>query len=365
MATLQEYKCPCCGGSIGFDSSLQKMKCPYCDTEFEMETLLQYDEDLQSTGAEDSMSWDTTENEWHTGEKENMRYYICKSCGGEIIGDATLAATSCPYCGNPVVMMGQYTGSLKPDYVIPFKLDKKAAKEGFSKHLMNKKFLPAAFKDENHLEDIQGIYVPFWIFDADADASIRFRGTKISHWSDSRFDYTKTSYYSITRTGSIEFSGVPVDGSQKMDDALMESIEPFDYSDMVDFQTAYLAGYLADRYDVDATESVKRANERVKRSTEKAIAGTVQGYASVKTEQSSIALENGKARYVLMPVWVLGTKWNGNDYLFAMNGQTGKFVGNLPYDKKAGRKYFLKHFLIGGGICAAAFTILWFVLNYL
>ena len=130
MAALQEYKCPCCSGKIEFDPSLQKMKCPYCDTEFDMDTLKQYDDALTQDSADD-MSWGSgAGSEWQEGETEGMRVYQCKSCGGEVIGDETLGATSCPYCGNPIVMMGQFAGDLKPDLVIPFKLDKKAAKAG-------------------------------------------------------------------------------------------------------------------------------------------------------------------------------------------------------------------------------------------
>ena len=121
MAALQEYKCPCCGGAISFDSGLQKMKCPYCDTEFEVETLAAYDEVLQNEQADD-MQWEqeTSENDWQEGETDNMRVYVCKSCGGEIVGDETLAATKCPYCDNPIVMMGSFAGNLRPDLVIPF-----------------------------------------------------------------------------------------------------------------------------------------------------------------------------------------------------------------------------------------------------
>ena len=124
MATLQEYKCPCCGGAIAFDSTAQKMVCPYCDTEFEMEALASYDDVLKGETA-DSMEWETKAgNEWTEGETEGLLEYVCKSCGGVIVGEETTGATSCPYCGNPVVMMGQFAGALKPDYVIPFKLDK-------------------------------------------------------------------------------------------------------------------------------------------------------------------------------------------------------------------------------------------------
>ena len=126
---LKEYKCPCCGGAIEFDSSLQKMKCPYCDTEFEMETLAAYDEELKGD-SESTFNWDISPGtEWKEEETGSLYSYICNSCGGEIVGDETLGATHCPFCSNPVIMTGQFSGALKPDMVIPFKLDKKAATE--------------------------------------------------------------------------------------------------------------------------------------------------------------------------------------------------------------------------------------------
>ena len=285
MAGLQEYKCPCCGGAIAFDSTIQKMKCPYCNTEFEMDALKGYDAELQDEET-DSMEWETAAGgEWGEGETDGLRTYVCKSCGGEIVGDANTAATSCPFCDNPIVMMGQFSGSLKPDLVIPFKLDKKAAKEGLMKHLTGKRLLPKIFKDQNHIDEIKGVYVPFWLFDTDVDAKVRYKATKIRTWSDSDYNYTQTSYYMVHRGGSVGFEYVPVDGSTKMADDLMESIEPFNCGEAVNFQTAYLAGYLADKYDVTAEESIDRANERVKKSTEQAFAETVIGYDTVVAEE--------------------------------------------------------------------------------
>lgn len=340
MNTLQEYKCPCCGGAIAFDSGIQKMKCPYCETEFDMETLAGYDNDLNNAAADD-MQWESAGNEWEEGEMDGLHSFVCKSCGGEIVGDENTAATACPFCGNPVVMMGRFSGALKPDLVIPFKLDKKAAKEKLLKHISGKRLLPKIFKDQNHIDEIKGVYVPFWLFDTDADAQVHYRATKVRHWSDNNYTYTETQHFSVNRGGSIGFSGVPVDGSTKMPDDLMESIEPFDLKEAVPFQTAYLAGYLADKYDVDAQQSIERANVRVKRSTEEAFAGTVRGYTSVQAENSNVQLRGGKARYALYPVWLLNTTWNGQKYVFAMNGQTGKFVGDLPLDKAAATKWTL------------------------
>lgn len=356
LSTLQEYKCPCCGGAIEFDSGLQKMKCPYCDTEFEMETLAGYDAEIGQDAADD-IKWESQGGgEWQSGEADGLRAYVCKSCGGEIVGDDTTAASSCPFCGNPVIMTGQFSGSLRPDIVIPFKLDKKAAKEALLQHYNGKRLLPKVFKEQNHIDEIKGVYVPFWMYDAKVNARVRYRATRIRKWSDERYNYTETQFYSVNRGGTLEFEGVPVDGSTKMADDLMESIEPFDLKGAVDFSTAYLSGYLADKYDVDSDTSIERANARVKRSTEDAFAKTVEGYDTVKAESSNLSVGNGRSRYALCPVWLLNTTWNGKKYTFAMNGQTGKIVGDLPVDKSAATKWT---FGLAAAISVGTYALAW------
>ena len=357
MAVLQEYKCPCCDGAIEFDSSAQKMKCPYCDSEFEIEALEAYGAELNAQPQE-NMTWDTAAgSEWTPGETEGLRVYTCNTCGGEIVADETTGASECPFCGNPVIMTGQFAGALKPDLVIPFKVDKKAAIAALHNHYKGKVLLPKVFKDQNHIKEVKGLYVPVWLFDTDADAHVRYKATKIRHWSDSQYNYTETSHFSVVRAGGIGFENVPVDGSSKMDDTLMESIEPYNIADAVDFRTAYLSGYLADKYDVDADASIQRANQRIKRSTEEAFADTVQGYTSVVPVSSSIALENGRARYALYPVWILNTQWNGQKFTFGINGQTGKIAGDLPMDKAAFKRWLI-------GVSAAASAVV-FALSYL
>ncbi len=340
MATLQEYKCPCCGGAISFDIEQQKMKCPYCDSEFEPESLRAFDEALKNE-PQNQMEWEQAAGgSWQEGEEAQLRIYICNSCGGEIIAEHTTAASSCPYCNNPVIMTEQLSGVLKPDYVIPFQLDKAQAVEALKKHYSKKPLLPKVFKNENHIKEIQGLYVPFWLFDADADADLRYRATRITAWSDSEYHYTATSFYAVQRGGSLAFERVPVDGSSKMDDALMEAIEPFDFSAAVDFQTAYLAGYLADKYDVSSEMSIERANDRIRAATREAFRKTILGFATVNPEAESIRLENGIAKYALYPVWLLTTEWKGKNYTFAMNGQSGRIAGDLPMDRGAFWRWF-------------------------
>jgi len=354
LAVLQEFKCPCCDGAIEFDSNLQKMKCPYCDSEFEIETLQNYQAELNGQPQE-NMTWDTAAGQaWQPGETEGLRIYTCNTCGGEIVADETTGASECPFCGNPVVMTGQFAGDLKPDLVIPFKVDKKAAIDALKNHYKGKRLLPKVFKDQNHIEEVKGLYVPVWLFDADADANVEYEATRVRTWSDSEYNYTATSHYAIIRSGGIGFENVPVDGSTKMDDTLMESIEPFDIREAVPFKTAYLPGYLADKYDVDAQASIARANQRIKQSTEDAFRNTVQGYETVTTVTSNISLQNGRARYALYPVWILNTDWTGKKFTFAVNGQTGKIAGDLPMDKGAFWTWLLG---VTAAVTAAAFAI--------
>lgn len=350
MSHVQEYKCPRCGGAVAFDSGTQKLKCPYCGTEFDIEALESYENDTDS-GQTDDMNWETSAGgQWQAGEAEGLCTFVCKSCGGEIVGDENTAATSCPFCGNPVVMTGQFSGALKPDYIIPFKLDKKAAKAALQKHYGGKRLLPPIFRDQNHIDEIKGVYVPFWLFDADAEVSVHYKATSVQKWSDSNYNYTETSYFSVSRSGVIGFEQVPVDGSTKMPDDLMESIEPFRFDDAVEFKSAYLAGYLADKYDVDAAQSTERANTRIKRSAEEAFASTVKGYTSVTPETSIVKLYGGSAKYALLPVWLLNTTWNGEIFTFAMNGQTGKLVGDLPVDRGAARKWTIGITVLCGAV---------------
>lgn len=346
---LVEYKCPCCTGKLEFDGALGKVKCPFCDTEFDVSTFSQLDAELDQQ-QDENLNWKTeSDNTWGE-DAEGMSYYTCKSCGAQIVTDDTTAASKCPYCDNPIVMMGNVKGDLKPDMIIPFKLDKKAAKEAFTKHISGKKLLPKVFKDQNHIDEIKGVYVPYWIFNSKANASMNYKATKVTHRIEGEYDVTETEYYAVFRNGSMEYENVPVDGASKMDNALMDSVEPFDFSEAVPFSTAYMAGYVADRYDEDSKACAERANTRIKNSTAEAFARTVGDYNTVEIEAENIGLSNGTAKYALLPMWILNTKWNGENYIFAMNGQTGKFVGNLPCDKSLYKKYAFRT----GAIAAAA-----------
>lgn len=357
MPNLQ-LKCPCCGGTLEFDNKSQNVVCPYCDSQFTTEDLKKYTDEIASDKQEET-AWDESRVQEYTNqEMKGMKIYSCDSCGGEIIVDETTSSTKCPYCGNNLVVSKQLSGDLKPNYVIPFKNDKENVQADLKKFFKKKPLLPSSFSKENTIEEIRSLYVPFWIFDADVNGKVRFKGERRRTWSDSNYNYEETKYYSIIREGGIAFDHVPVDGSKKMDNKLMESIEPFDFSQAEEFSVAYLAGIAADRYDVDKDETFKRATQRCREGTIDAFRNDISGYSNVSVEDSNIQLSNTQASYALYPVWVLSTKWKEKNYLFAVNGQSGKVAGNLPVSIPKFILFLMLFFLgIGGALFGIVFAI--------
>mgnify|MGYP004443994917 CR=1 FL=1 len=359
MATM-EYKCPACGGALEFNITEQKMKCPFCDSVFEVSQFQDMDKDLdketkkakaapsddeaaakESTGGfNDKWNFDKEAGtEWGAGEEEALSVFLCESCGGEIVGDDTLASARCPYCDSIMVRKEQLSGSLKPDYVIPFKLGKDRAKEEFKKHLLGKKLLDRRFVDENKIDEIKGVYVPFWLFDVSLDADLTYEGIDHRSWREGDYMVYESDINDIHLAGEVAFNTIPVDGSSKMADDLMESLEPFDFREAVPFQTAYLAGYMADKYDVTVSESMPNVRRRVRGSAVDIFSQDVPHFDTITNRSADIFLKDSQAKYALYPVWLLTIKWDGEIYLYAMNGQTGKFVGDtLPCDNKKARR---------------------------
>lgn len=337
---VTNYKCPACTGPLRFDSATGKLQCDFCGSSYEVAEIekLYAEKDAQAAGAfRQAEEQAAADGEWTSAsgsdwgaDAEKLRVYSCPSCGAELICDETTSATSCPYCGNNTIVPGQFSGALKPDYVLPFKLDKAAAVAALKKHYGGKKLLPKAFSNENHIEEVKGVYVPFWLYDGSAEVDVRCHGTKVSGYSTARENVTVTNHYDVRRAGTVRFERVPVDASSKMPDDHMDAIEPFDYKELKPFSTAYLPDFLADKYDVSVQDCAERADSRCETSAVELMEQDARGdYTSCTVESRNVTLHRGKVHYALMPVWLLSTKWNGKSFLFAMNGQTGKLVGDM------------------------------------
>ena len=333
MATqVTNYQCPACTAPLEFKALSGLLECEYCGSKYtvwEVERLYK-EKNAEAAAAEQSERAKAMyEDQWGEGA-EHMRAYSCSTCGAELICEDTTAATSCPYCGNPTIIPSQFAGARRPDYIIPFKLTKEDAVAALKRHYKNKPLLPRAFKSNHHIEEIKGIYVPFWLFNGEAEADYHFTATRTSSERRGDVETITKYYYNAHRAGSVVFKNVPADGASKMPNDYMDAIEPYDYSELKTFAMAYLPGYLADRYDLTAEQTMERVQKRMEYSAELAMRNTVTGYETVSAGYGNTKLDMWQVSYALLPVYILNTKYKGKDYLFAMNGQTGKIVGELP-----------------------------------
>lgn len=267
---------------------------------------------------------------WNDDERAGMRTYVCSSCGAQLTVDATTAIQECPYCGNQAMAPGAFVDGAKPDVLIPFKLDKAAAEQALTTYYKGKKFLPNEFAAQNRVAHVQGVYVPFWLYNGTASGQGTFEARNIRVWREGKYEITQTDVYRAWRQGASEFSRIPADGSAKMPDGHMDAIEPFDYSELVPFSVAYLPGYSAERYDQDANDCQYRAIRRMENTLADQLRGTVTGYDQVDPGNVDADVKFTDPQQALLPVWMLHTRWKDSDYLFAMNGQTGRLVGDLP-----------------------------------
>ena len=336
---ITNYQCPACTAPLRFDGESGKLQCDFCGSSYsvaEIEAL--YAEKNKAAAeaskqAEETSKTEAAEKEaagWDTDE--NLRAYQCPTCGAELICEKTTAATACPYCGNPSVVPGQLSGALKPEFVLPFKVEKDAVVKALHKHYgKHNYYLPRLFRSENNIQKVQGVYVPFWLFDAQVSGLGKYDGQDSVTQRKGDYNVTTTMHYNVERGGTAKFDKVPVDASKKMPDNYMDSLEPFDYTQLKDFSTAYLPGFLADRFDVSAEEASPRMEARCKDTLEEMLRRDID-HSVVVPESLQAKVGKKEAHYALLPVWMLTTKWRDKTYLFAMNGQTGKFVGELPTD---------------------------------
>ena len=346
MAEITAYKCPNCGADIPFDPHAENLKCSYCDTEFPVDTLKEYGSAIEEKS--DTYVWQS-----HSGEKMDLSVdeYICPSCGGAVSMAEEKAAGVCPYCGSAIILNAKVEEELKPDIIIPFAIDKDEAYAALKKELSGKFLLPADFKNHRFLDKIQGLYVPYWLFDCTADCEASFRMTRTRMWSDGQYRYTKISHYLALRRGQMAFDKVPVDASLKLDEELLESIEPFDYTKAKAFDMAYLAQNNADIRQEEADACEPKANKRIHESMIAALQSTIIGYDGASLQNSHIAFNDGKMAYAFLPVYLLSRTYKNKVYTFAINGQSGKVAGDLPYD-------YPKLFLYGALVFIVSFLLI-------
>jgi len=342
------YKCPNCAAGLAFDIESQSWDCKFCGSSF---TLRQLEEQTPGEQAPATTAPEPELESPHDSYGEGAAAFICPSCGGHIVTDQNTAATFCVYCHNPTVLAARLDKEYRPARLIPFKIEKDKVMEALMQFCRKRPLLPKDFRHFARKGEVSGLYVPFWLFDSDVDAQLQGMGHIITTWSDSNYRYTKTDTYQVERKAHLVFRGIPADGSQRMEDHLMEALEPYDYGQMVDFTMGYLSGHLAESYDVDANQAGKRAMPRMRASVEKLMREQVRRYTRFDTTNMSSQSKNTRSTYVMLPVWILNADYAGKRYTFAMNGQTGKITGALPMSWGLFARYF-------AGIWAALSAVL-------
>lgn len=339
--SVSQYKCPNCSAEIVFNPDTQMLKCDFCRSEF---TLSQYKEITASVSEspEDAAKADEFEN--------GTNLYHCESCGADIMADTNTTATFCYYCHNPVILAGKLKGDYRPSKVIGFRVNRETALESFRKWCGTKKFIPADFKSSQQLEKMTGLYVPFWVANCEMTASCDAMATKnVRSWTEGNYRCVETAEYNLIRNAKVKIDGLPADGESKIDDLLMESIEPFDYNDMKPFDMSYLSGFFADKYDVDRAGVFPRIRERATTAGKNVINESIKGYSTVKKNSEYYNIDRTNWEYAMLPVWFMTYRYEDKIYEFAINGQTGKLAGTPPLDK--GR--LLRSALLIGSIVAA------------
>lgn len=330
------YKCPNCGNDMAFDSESGTLTCGSCNRQENIESLP--DEYITSTFSE-----------------EDAKEYVCNNCGAVIITDADTTATNCSFCGAGVVLGDRLTGVLAPLKVIPFSISKEEAIKAFKKWCKNGLLTPRGFMTADRIKEITGIYVPFWMYDLHTKAKVKALGTRVRTYTRGEYIYTETSFYDVYRDMDLRYVKVPVDASEKLDDELMDKLEPFNYKELKNFNTAYLAGYIAEKYNYDDETLFPRVKEKIKTHIDSYIRSTIKGYSSVQYKNKDINTNKLNSFYVLLPVWMVYYDYNDKEHIFAMNGQTGKVVGKPPISYKKVATWF-------SGIAGSSFILLQLIL---
>ena len=333
-----ENRCPACRASIKFNPKLGKWKCEYCGSEFTLEEMQKHS---------DNASTEKKNRKDAKVEDDNIEYvqYHCESCGAEIIADKETAATFCVYCGNTAILQSKLSGKFSPDLVIPFKKVKQDAIDAFKGLSKGRPLMPKDFNNEQNIEKIRGIYIPFWLFDINNSGEIEMSATTVESWRIGDTHYTKTNYYRVIRGGTMDYIKIPIDGSTRFDNDIMNTLEPFDYNELIKYNHAYLSGFYAEKYDQEAKDVFAEAADRSINSTKEVFKNDTRVYSTKTIVKDNVIAKEINRYYAMLPVWMVNVKYKDKMYTFAMNGQTGEFIGNIPLDVG---KAFLYFFMIFG-----------------
>lgn len=312
-------KCPGCGSPIHFNIKLGKWKCEHCKTDYTLSELQKFNNASSKIV-----------NLGSVGDDTQYDSYNCQNCGAEIIADEHTASTFCVYCGNTAILKTKLSGKFAPTKIIPFKKEKEDAVNAFKGLKKFRPLLPNGFISQKNIDKITGLYIPFWLFNIVVEGKVTYKANKIQTWAASDIIRSEKENYEVERGGTIEYSLIPVDASSRFSNEIMNTIEPFNYNEMVDYNHAYLSGFLSKKYDVNIDASEVEAMNRAKNSAEEKFKSTIMGYNEVREYSNTLITKRAGYEYALLPIYMVNVKYKQKFYTFVMNGQTGEFIGDMP-----------------------------------
>lgn len=345
MSNAQTYQCPNCNGVMSFDPTTGKICCEYCGHVFEegeaeaaiplSDTPVERHATTHAESVEDFLErapWEIEAN-----GSVNAMMYTCPSCAAEIAADQSTVSTSCPYCGNNMLVSGLASEENIPQWVLPFSVTKEQAEERMRAHFEHKWYLSRQFNAS--LEHMQGMYIPYHLYDVHVAGSADYIGYENETTEDADGNsHTERYYYAVRRGGYANFNKIPETGSSKMPHGHMDAISPFSFDKLRDFSASYAAGYLMEVADEDAQSCQPRAENRARTSFEsdlKRDASRERGVDGIdETVHQDTRVQVTDISSCVLPVWMMHCTWNNEQMLFAVNGETGKCVGDLPVDGK-------------------------------
>ena len=338
------YKCPNCNGALEYNPITDEMECVHCGggyTMQEMEAGNQKQFDYASQNAsvaywnEYGMSAAKVESEDHIEENNiyaepemmECKIYTCTSCGAELSVNDTEVSTYCAYCGQPTIVYSRVSQEQMPKYILPFRITREQAldivRERFGKGFL----VPKEIKNFD-VENVKGIYVPYFLFDA-----YYYDNQRIT-FSEGVGDKKKTRF--VDFEAECEFKKISCDASKRLNDESTQRLEPFNLDELREFEPAYLSGFYADRYDLSARQLTNTVVRRCKELFDAEMKRQVRNEnAAVLKSKPKHTIRNSE--YALLPVWFLTFRYKNEPYTMLVNGQTGKAVGAVPCNKaKAG-----------------------------
>ena len=336
--SVVSYKCPRCGGGMKYQPGVG-FKCEYClsvSTQEELDAFYaaQDSKDEAASAEEQAATPSYGEVQPHTADSGEAALYTCPSCGAEVITEATTAATTCHYCHNPIVLSANLGGQFNPDIVIPFTISKEQAAEQFKKHCSDRFFLPKDFYSEQSIQNLYGVYYPYWIVDSRVSGSYRANGIKRTSTRVGNDRRVTTHIYKVERSGNIEMNNLTNAALKKADQTILKYIQPFKPEGFIDFSMSYLSGFRAEKRDVERFDLTPTVEKQKREYTKQLLSDTVKGYDTVSDEFLDLDTLDEEWKYALLPVWILVYSYAGQTFTYGINGQTGKSYGELPIDNK-------------------------------